>query len=75
MFGYIIALVIGLVLLGFVVAAFSKQRPGGAANPRRGLEGQPVQGNQPAADEPTPDRSVTASRAEVDAARRHTPPA
>lgn len=75
MFGYVIAVVIGLILLGVAVAAFSRQRPGGAAKPHRGLESQPVQVNQPAADEPTPDRSVTANRTEVDAARRHTPPA
>ena len=75
MLGYTIALVIGLILLGFIIAALSRQRPGNAGKPRPGLEGKPVQGNQPAADEPTPDQSVTASRAEVDAARRHTPPA
>lgn len=74
MFGYILAGVIGLVLLGFLIASLSYLRPG------RGTRGtatseKPVQADQPAADEPTPDRSRTAKPQQIRAAREHTPPA
>jgi hypothetical protein len=74
MFGYILAGVIGLVLLGFLIAGLSHLRPG------RGTRGKvtgdkPVQADQPAADEPTPDRSVTAKPQQIRTARGHTPPA
>jgi hypothetical protein len=72
MFGYILAIMIGLVLVAFVVAALSRAGPregGCGQHPSVSLE------SEPAADEPTPDRSVTASPRKVEAARRHTPPA
>lgn len=70
MLGYVIAAILGLVLVALCFSAMggSRTRPGGRSQPRRG-------GSQPAADEPTPDRSVTAEPREIDAARRHTPPA
>ena len=74
MFGYIIAGLIGLILVGFLIAALGK------AQPRTGTRGkehgnQPVQSNTPAADAPTPDLSVTAEARQIRAARQHTPPA
>lgn len=41
----------------------------------KGLLGKPVGPSQPAADEPSPDRSVTSSPRQVESAKRHTPPA
>jgi hypothetical protein len=69
MIGYVLAAIIGFVLLALVFAAMGKgrARPAGRNAPRAD--------SQPAADEPTPDRSATASGREIDAARRHTPPA
>lgn len=69
MFGYVIAGILGLILVALCFAALggSRTRPGGRGQPRRG--------SQPAADEPTPDRSATAEPREIEAARRHTPPA
>jgi hypothetical protein len=69
MFGYVIACVFGLLLVALCFAALggSRTRPGGRERTQRD--------SQPAADEPTPDRSVTAEPREIDAARRHTPPA
>jgi len=66
MYGYIFGVVLGLLLLGFLVAGLAKGRPGGA---------KPASTEKPAADEPTPARSVTATPSEVAAAQRHTPPA
>lgn len=73
MFGYILALVIGVILIGFCIAGMSRVRPGG--DRRAGREGKPVQHEGPAAEEVTPDRSATASPGEIRAARGHTPPA
>jgi hypothetical protein len=72
MFGYLLALALAclLAVLAFTVVAGSKPRVG-----RRPKNLRPVQHGAPAADEPTPDRSVTASSAQADAARRATPPA
>ena len=70
MIGYVFAAIIGLLIVGLCMAGLgggSRARPGGreAANADA----------PPAADEPTPDRSVTATSREMDAARHHTPPA
>lgn len=66
MLGYILAAVLGfvLLLLGCSVLARSGPRTG-----RRPHDRPPVQPDQPSADAPTPDRSATASSAEADAAR------
>jgi len=66
MYGYLIAGIVAVFLLGFCIAAFGRGRPG---PPKRSP------GDAPAADEPTPGRSVTASESEIAAAQRHTPPA
>src|SRR5262245_29579140 len=70
MIGYVLASIVGLLLVALCFAGLggSRTRPGGAAR-SRGSDAQP------AADELTPDRSVTATPPEMDAARRHTPPA
>lgn len=74
MIGYIFAVLIGLVLLAFLIGGLAQLRPGPNAA-RKAPGDKPVQADAPAADEPTPDRSVTATGAEISAARRHTPPA
>jgi hypothetical protein len=74
MLGYILVIGLGLVLLAVFAATLGPLRAGldhGAKETRE----QPLQANQPAADEPTPDLSVTATHSEIAAARRHTPPA
>lgn len=71
MFGYILALCLGAVLLVLGLAALARSGTRGGRPPVK----RPVQPEQPAADEPTPDRSVTASTREREAARRVTPPA
>jgi len=72
MFGYILALGIGLLLVAACFAGLGRAGP----QPGRKTPGEkPVGPLDPAADEPTPDRSATASPREVAAARRHTPPA
>lgn len=74
MLGYLIAGIVGLVLLGFCIAGLAQMRPGPSVG-RKATTAKPVQADGPAADEPTPDRSVTAAASEISAAKRHTPPA
>jgi len=74
MFGYILAVLIGLVLLAFLIGGLAQMRPGRQPS-HSGQESPPLQADTPAADEPTPDRSVTATATEISAAKRHTPPA
>lgn len=74
MLGYIIAIVLGAVILGFCIAGLSQMKPGPGAS-RKPAASKPVQNDSPAADEPTPDRSVTATAGEIRSARQHTPPA
>lgn len=74
MIGYIFALAVALVVLAFCIAGLAQVRPGSGGGPR-GREQRPLPGDAPAADEPTPERSATASRSEIAAAKRHTPPA
>lgn len=69
MLGYILATTIGLILVALVFGVLTGKRTGPDD------AGRPDRTSQPAADEPTPDWSVTATQSEVDAARRHTPPA
>jgi hypothetical protein len=73
MLGYVVAGVIGLVLLAFLIAGLAKARPGSGSSSKAPGE-QPVQTNAPAADAPTPDRSSTAKPKQVRTAREHTPP-
>jgi hypothetical protein len=74
MYGYIIAGIIGLVILVFFIGGLTQAKPG-PNNSRKAPEDKPVQNNAPAADEPTPDKSVTADQQEIRHAREHTPPA
>lgn len=69
MLGYILAIIVGFVLgaLCFAALGGTRARPPGETRSGRG--------SQPAADEPTPDRSVTATPSEMAEARKHTPPA
>lgn len=74
MYGYIIAGVLASIVLVFVISGLAQSKPGpGAA--RKKPEDRPVQANNPSADEPTPDKSVTATKGEIRHARDHTPPA
>ena len=76
MLGYILAAVIGVVVIGFAFSAL-----GGGTPPARKKSdlakdpSRPVQLDEPSADEPTPDSSQIASPHEVDSAKRHIPPA
>lgn len=72
MFGYLLAIVLGCLLVVLAITALAGSRPRVG---RRPTKLRPLQHGAPAADEPTPDRSVTASSAETEAARRATPPA
>ena len=72
--GHLIVLFLSVVLLGVMIvglASLSGRRM------RRGTlpSEHPVARDRPAADEPTPAASITASPAQREAARRHTPPA
>lgn len=72
MLGYIFAAGVALVLVLLGCAVLMRSGP---PTGRRPEDRPPVGPDQPSADEPTPDRSITASSAEKDAARRVTPPA
>ena len=74
MFGYIIVCVIGLVLLALLLVGLAKG-PARAKDSGQLPGPKPVQSNAPVADEPTPDRSATATPKQVRSAREHTPPA
>jgi hypothetical protein len=69
MLGYALAAIIGLLLVGLCLACLGGGRARSAGDRRTGAP------SQPAADEPTPDRSATATRGEINSARQHTPPA
>lgn len=70
MFGYILACLVGALLIAFWLSSRSRARPEGQEP-----GGRAVQRDQPAADEPTPDRSGTAPESAIRAAKRRTPPA
>jgi hypothetical protein len=72
MFGYTIAIIVGLIILGFVIALLGggKTRPTGRIS-----SDKPVTRDEPSADEPTPGRSITADPQQTRAAQQHTPPA
>jgi hypothetical protein len=74
MFGYLIACVIGLILLALLLVGLAKG-PTRAKDSGQLPGPPPVQPNAPVADEPTPDRSATATAKQVRTAREHTPPA
>ena len=71
--GYILALVLGLLVLGGLFLAFV----GGGKTPRRGTlrPEQDKSYKKPSADAPTAAASSVESQTQVENARRHTPPA
>lgn len=71
--GYIVVLIVGVVVVVGLFALFvgGRKRPAGQTNPRGG----DVTPKRPAADEPTPGASATASEAQARAAQKETPPA
>ena len=71
--GYILALVLGLLVIGGLFLAFA----GGGKKPRRGTlrPEQDKSYKKPSADEPTPAASSIESKTQKENARRQTPPA
>jgi hypothetical protein len=69
MLGYVLATFVGLLLIALFIGAMGGPR----VRAGRGKRTEPPA--QPSADEPTPDWSATATPREMDAARKHTPPA
>lgn len=70
--GYILVLILGLVVVFVLVAAFMGGKRGGAGRARPHNDMTP---KTPSADAPNPGASSTASAGEAGAAQRHTPPA
>ena len=71
--GYILAGILMIVILAVFIAAAARA---GKKPPKGTLDSQkPVAATKPAADEATPDASITASNQQAENARRHTPPA
>ena len=74
MIGYFMVCVIGLVLLTVLLVGLVRGPAHTEGSGR--LPGKPpVPPDKPSAEEPTPDRSATATPKQVRAAREHTPPA
>jgi hypothetical protein len=73
MFGYVLGALVALVFLVLFIGGMARGGPASGRDRQRA--DRPVQAETPAADEPTPDRSATASRREIETARHHTPPA
>jgi hypothetical protein len=71
MWGYILAVAFGLVFVFLLIVGLTNGSEGGGPAPGE----EPKRREGPAADEPTPARSATASPDQAEAARRHTPPA
>ena len=71
--GYFFVGIILVVLLGLSFSFMSRanRKPSGRAD----TDDEPMNTAQPAAEEVTPGASVTASPAQAEKARRHTPPA
>ncbi len=71
--GYILIGLLMIVLLGVLIAVLARS----SGKPPRGTvpADKPVVVQKPAADEPTPGASSTASSQQAEQARKHTPPA
>lgn len=73
--GYILAAIFGLICLVVLLTFLSRS----ASRPRTGQpapsEAPMVGPDRPAAETVTPDRSATAAKSQIEAAREHTPPA
>lgn len=70
--GYLLVLILGVVLMGVIIAATRGKQP---KQGRISSEGTAILRDQPSADAPTPGRSVMATSSQVKAAEKHTPPA
>jgi hypothetical protein len=71
--GYLVFIVLGFVLLvAFVIGATRNKHP---KTGRISSGGTAILREEPAADEPTPARSATASPSTADHAQKHAPPA
>jgi len=76
MLGYILAAIIGILVIGFAFSSLGGGSPPARKKNNRGeIRSKPVQQDEPSADEPTPDRSLVASSHEIETAKHHTPPA
>ena len=75
MIGYTFAIILGVVMVVLIVAAMSGRGGSPARRAEKDAAKKPLQSDAPAADEPTPDRSATATNAQVASAKKHTPPA
>jgi hypothetical protein len=75
MYGYIFAILLGLFLLGFMIATLGSAKPTASNQKKMPGSQKPLQNDAPAADEPTPDRSSISTARQREAARHHTPPA
>lgn len=71
--GYLIAAILAIVLI-ILIAASMRGRGGRTDRGRLPADHDPVR-EQPAADEPTPPVSVTATSRQREESERHTPPA
>jgi hypothetical protein len=74
MIGYLLVCIIGLILLTVLLVGLVRG-PARSENSGQLPGPAPVQTNKPSADEPTPDKSATATPNQVHTAREHTPPA
>ena len=75
MFGYILAGIIGIVVLGFLFVGLSGNKPS-EHETKGGRPGQnPAKGENPSADAPTPAQSATATARQVEIATKKVPPA
>lgn len=69
--GYIVIGILILVFLSLLIAVLTRAKPPSGTVPHK----KPVAFEKPAAEEPTPGDSSTASPTQVENARKRTPPA
>jgi hypothetical protein len=69
--GYLVIGVLILLLLGLLIAALARGKPPSGTIPHK----KPIGFEKPAAEEPTPGASSTASSRQADNASKRTPPA
>jgi len=77
MYGYALVILLGIAVLILSVVALVRGRAeatGRTPATKEQKKAAPVGPSAPAADEPTPARSATASPQQIDTAKKHTPP-
>lgn len=77
MYGYALVILLGTVVLILSVVALVRGRAeatGHSPATQEQKKAGPVGPSAPAADEPTPGRSATASPQQIETAKKHTPP-